>query len=54
MNRERYEFADLEPDVVDEIKLTEKRLSEQTGQPITLIAYRSDAEPDGDSVHPAK
>jgi hypothetical protein len=48
MNRDDYEFADLQPDVVDEIKVTERRLSERSGQPITLIAYRSDAEQTND------
>lgn len=43
MSRENYTFADLQPDVVEEVRLTERKLSEKCGEPITLIAYRSDA-----------
>jgi hypothetical protein len=44
MTEKEYQFADLQPESVDEIRLTEQRLSEENGQPIILIAYRSDAE----------
>jgi|GEM_PF-2867103 len=40
MNREPYVIAELQSDAVDEIRMTEKKLSEQCGEPITLIAYR--------------
>lgn len=43
MSRSDYEFAELAPDVVEEIRVAERKLSELSGQPITLIAYRSDA-----------
>ncbi|WP_219642261.1 hypothetical protein [Cohnella sp. CFH 77786] len=49
MTRDDYKFADLQPDLVDEIKIAERKLSERSGQPITLIAYRSDAEQPNDS-----
>ena len=49
MSREDYLFADLQPDVVEELRKTEQRLSEKCGEPITLIAYRSDAQPDSDA-----
>ncbi|WP_164472820.1 hypothetical protein [Cohnella candidum] len=54
MSRDEYEFANLQPDVVEEIKVTERRLSERTGLPITLIAYRSDADEPADPTvgHP--
>jgi hypothetical protein len=44
MTEKEYPFAHLQPESVDEIRLTEQRLSEENGQPIILIAYRSDAE----------
>ncbi|WP_169306681.1 hypothetical protein [Cohnella pontilimi] len=48
MSEKEYRYADLKPEVVEEIRLTEKRISEKTGQPITLIAYRSDAAAEED------
>jgi len=41
MNREDYVIAELRPDAVEELHLAEKQLSERSGQPITLIAYRT-------------
>ncbi len=49
MSREDYTFADLQPDIVEEVRLTEQKLSEKCGEPITLIAYRSNAQPDSDA-----
>jgi hypothetical protein len=44
MSEKEYHFADLQPEVVEEIRVTEQRLSQETGKPVILIAYRSDAE----------
>jgi hypothetical protein len=52
VSEKEYRFADLKPEVVDEIRLTEERISEKTGRPITLIAYRSDAEQPKQEVDP--
>jgi hypothetical protein len=42
MDKEQYTIASLKPDQVEEIRLTEQRLSEHMGQTITLIAYQAD------------
>ncbi|RED57545.1 hypothetical protein [Cohnella lupini] len=42
MYEEMYSLALLKPEEVEEIREMEQRLSEKIGQPISLIAYRTD------------
>ena len=44
MSADDYRFADLEQEIVDEIRQYEQKLSEKSGQAITLIAYRTEAD----------
>ncbi|WP_276353665.1 hypothetical protein [Cohnella caldifontis] len=44
MSPGHYEFAELKPEVVDEIRQAESKISELSGHPITLIAYQPDSE----------
>lgn len=39
MNNDPYSIADLTPDQLEEVQQFERRLSEQTGHTIALIAY---------------
>lgn len=45
MSRDDYDFAELAPDAVEEVRKTEQKLSERNGHPITLIAYMSESKP---------
>jgi len=42
MYEELYSLATLKPEEVEEIKDLEARMSERTGQRISLIAYQAD------------
>jgi hypothetical protein len=42
MNESEYAIAQLDEDQVHELQLLEKKLSEKTGHPVTLIAYQED------------
>jgi hypothetical protein len=43
MYEELYSLATLKPEEVDEIKDLEARMSERSGQRISLVAYQADA-----------